>query len=110
MALASPFAGRLAAVWERRTLVAGSLLGLVLTLLAASAKSLPELIVWRFTEGLFLPALVASLMAFVAENWQGTALSRTMCNYVSWTVIGGFGRSVAAGPGPISVLGAPPWA
>ncbi len=101
VALASPFAGRLAAVWERRTLVAGSLLGLVLTtLLAASAKSLPELIVWRFAEGLFLPALVASLMAFVAENWQGTALSRTMCNYVTWTVIGGFlGRFVAGWAG-----------
>lgn len=101
VALASPFAGRLAAWWERRTLVAGSLLGLVLTtLLAATAKSLPELILWRFAEGLFLPALVASLMAFVSENWQGRALSRTMCNYVTWTVIGGFlGRFVAGWAG-----------
>ncbi|MBS2035741.1 MFS transporter [bacterium] len=101
VALASPWAGKLSATWERRTLVAGSLLGLVLTtLLAASSKSLPELVVWRFAEGLFLPALVASLMAFVAENWKGAALSRTMCNYVTWTVIGGFvGRFVAGWAG-----------
>ncbi|MFN8609442.1 MAG: MFS transporter [Vulcanimicrobiota bacterium] len=101
MALASPLAGRLAARWERRTLVAASLLGLVVTtLLAASSKSLLELVIWRFAEGLFLPALVASLMAFIAENWRGAALSRTMCNYVTWTVIGGFvGRFVAGWAG-----------
>jgi len=101
VALASPWAGRLAARWDRRTLVAGSLLGLVITtLLAATAKSLPELILWRFSEGLFLPALVASLMAFIAEQWHGAALSRTMCNYVTWTVLGGFlGRFVAGWAG-----------
>lgn len=101
VALASPFAGRLSGMWERRTLVAGSLLGLVITtLLAASSKSLPELVIWRFAEGLFLPSLVASLMAFIAENWRGAALSRTMCNYVTWTVIGGFvGRFVAGWAG-----------
>lgn len=100
MALASPFAGRIAARVERRKLVGTCVFALTLTtLLGAAAPGLGWLIVWRFFQGLFLPPIVSSIMSFIGEQWTGPALGRVMANYVAWTVIGGFSGRFVAGWG-----------
>jgi YNFM family putative membrane transporter len=91
VALASPLAGWLVGRLPRRQLNALAVAGLVICgLNVAAASTLPELIAWRFLQGLFLPLVIAGVMAFIAEEFPGPRVGRVMANYVAWTIIGGF--------------------
>ena len=97
VALAAPFAGWLVSRVSRRTLNTLAVTGLVVCgLNVAAAETLPTLIGWRFAQGLFLPLLVAGVMAFIAEDFPKCRVGRVMANYVAWTIVGGFaGRWVS---------------
>ncbi len=96
VALAAPFAGRLADRVGLRRVIVGSAFALAgATLLAATAVSLRQLIFWRFVQGLATPGVFATTMAYVHEEWPPQRVGRTMAAYVSGTVIGGFtGRAL----------------
>ncbi len=98
VALAAPFIGPVADVLGRKRVIVTAALGLTLpTLLAASSSTLHELGVWRFVQGLFMPAIFAVTIAYVGEECQGPGLGRVMAAYVTGNILGGVcGRFVAA--------------
>ena len=97
VALAAPFAGRLADRIGLRRVIVGSAFVLTLaTGLAATSATLPQLIWWRFLQGLATPGIFAVALAYIHEEWPASRVGRTTALYVSGTVVGGFiGRAVA---------------
>jgi MFS transporter, YNFM family, putative membrane transport protein len=97
VALGAPVIGRLADLIGRKRVIVGSAFALaVATALAATSRSLGELIAWRFAQGLFTPGVFAIAIAYIHEEWPAEYASRATSAYVSGTVIGGFcGRATA---------------
>jgi MFS transporter, YNFM family, putative membrane transport protein len=97
VALAAPAVGRLAdRVGLRRTILTAAILLTITTALAATARSLPQLIFWRFLQGIVTPGIFASTIAYVHEVWPASRAGRGTAAYMSGTVVGGFtGRAVA---------------
>jgi predicted MFS family arabinose efflux permease len=60
------------------------------TALAATSTTLGALIFWRFAQGLFVPGVIAVILAYVNEEWAGRGVGRAMSSYVAGTVLGGF--------------------
>lgn len=97
VALAAPIVGSYAERYNRKRTIVGSIFALAVpTLLAATAQSLPELIFWRFLQGILMPGIFATAIAYVTEEWSETTVAIVMAIYVSGTVLGGFlGRFIA---------------
>ncbi len=97
VALAAPLVGLLAESIGRKRVIVPALFGLTLpTLLAATSTSLQMLIFWRFVQGLFVPGIIAVMMAYINEEWEGRGTGRAMSAYISGTVLGGFsGRFIS---------------
>jgi predicted MFS family arabinose efflux permease len=91
VALSAPFAGMIADRIGRKRLIVVSLFGLaVTTMLCATAASLNILLIWRFLAGVFTPGIIASVLAYIAEEWAGRGAAKATAMYVSGTVLGGF--------------------
>jgi MFS transporter, YNFM family, putative membrane transport protein len=91
VALAAPFVGVIAERMGRKRLIVPSLLLLTLpTALCGSARSLEALIGWRFLQGVFVPGVIAVMLAYIVEEWEGRGVGKAMAAYVSGTVMGGF--------------------
>jgi predicted MFS family arabinose efflux permease len=98
VALSAPFAGMFADRFGRKRVIVVSLFGLALsTALSATATELPVLLLWRFLTGVFTPGIIASILAYIAEEWAGGGAAKTMAIYVSSTVLGGFVGRVSMG-------------
>ena len=97
VALAAPFTGMIAERRGRKKVIVPSLFLLTLpTALAASATSLSQLIFWRFLQGIFVPGIIAVMLAYIFEEWAGRGVGSAMSSYVTGTVIGGFlGRFIS---------------
>lgn len=96
VALVAPFVGVFAEGRGRKNVIVPSLFLLTIpTLLAATAHTLPVLIAWRFAQGIFVPGIIAVVLAYINEEWEGRGVGRAMAAYVAGTVLGGFlGRFV----------------
>jgi len=97
-AVAAPFAGPLADRLGRKRVIVSSiaLLGVV-TLGAASATTLHGLIVWRCAQGLLMPGIFATTLAYIAEEFPAGVGGRAVGAYIGGNVLGGFlGRYVSA--------------
>jgi YNFM family putative membrane transporter len=96
-ALTAPVVGLIAERRGRKKVIVPSLFLLTIpTALAATSTSLNALIFWRFAQGLFVPGVIAVMLAYVNEEWTGRGVGRAMSAYVSGTVLGGFlGRFLA---------------
>lgn len=91
VALVAPFIGLVAERRGRKKVIVPSLFLLTFpTLLAATASSLHALILWRFAQGLFVPGIIAVMLAYINEEWAGRGIGHAMAYYVTGTVIGGF--------------------
>ena len=91
VALVAPFVGVIAERKGRKKVIVPSLLLLTLpTALCGSARSLEALIGWRFLQGVFVPGVIAVMLAYIVEEWEGRGVGRAMAAYVSGTVMGGF--------------------
>lgn len=97
VALAAPFIGTLSDRFGRKRLIVISALGISIpVLLAATATSFAQLLVWRFLVGIFTPGIFALTVTYINEEWTKGA-GRAMSSYVSGTVGGGFvGRMLCA--------------
>jgi YNFM family putative membrane transporter len=90
VALAAPYVGRLADRLGLRIVIVGSAFALAAaTLLAATAANLPQLVAWRFAQGVVTPGLFASTIAYIHQEWPSARTGRATGAYVSGTVIGG---------------------
>jgi MFS transporter, YNFM family, putative membrane transport protein len=97
VALAAPVVGRLAdRMGLRRTILTAAVLLTLATALAATARSLPQLIFWRFLQGIVTPGIFASTIAYIHDVWPSARAVRGTASYMTGTVVGGFtGRAVA---------------
>jgi YNFM family putative membrane transporter len=67
-----------------------------LTFLVGMVQSFPQLLVVRFIQGLFIPAALTAVMAFLAGSGREGGLQKAMSLYVAATISGGFlGRLLA---------------
>ena len=97
VAIGAPLVGRLADVVGRKRVIVGSAVALTLaTALAATSRTLSQLVFWRFVQGLCTPGVFATTIAYIHEEWPAAQVGRATSAYVSGTVVGGFcGRAVA---------------
>jgi predicted MFS family arabinose efflux permease len=97
-AMAAPFVGPLADALGRKRVIVTAILGLALvTFAAAGATTLHALLAWRFVQGLFMPAVFAVTVAYVAEEFPPAIGGRAISAYIAGNVLGGFlGRYVTA--------------
>jgi len=96
-ALTAPIIGMIAERRGRKKVIVPSLFLLALpTALAATSTSLGALIFWRFVQGLFVPGVIAVILAYINEEWAGRGVGRAMSSYVTGSIIGGFlGRFIS---------------
>ncbi len=96
-ALTAPIIGMIAERRGRKKVIVPALFLLALpTALAATSTSLGALIFWRFAQGLFVPGVIAVMLAYINEEWAGPGIGRAMSSYVTGTIIGGFlGRFIS---------------
>jgi MFS transporter, YNFM family, putative membrane transport protein len=98
VALAAPFIGLAADRLGRKRVIVPAMFALsVPTFLAATSTSLATLIVWRFLQGLVLPAVFAVTIAYVTEEFAGRGVGTAMAALVTGNVIGGFAGRIIAG-------------
>jgi YNFM family putative membrane transporter len=97
VALVAPFVGLIAESVGRKKIIVPCLYALTVpTMLVATSRTLHELIFWRFMQGLFVPGVVAVIMAYICEEFAGPHVGRVMSAYVSGSVLGGFlGRYIS---------------
>jgi YNFM family putative membrane transporter len=97
VAIFAPLVGRLAdRTGLQRVIVASALLLAVATALAATSSSLPQLLLWRFVQGVITPGIFAGAVAYIHEEWPAERAGRGTGAYMTGTILGGFtGRAVA---------------
>jgi YNFM family putative membrane transporter len=93
-ALLAAFAER---VDRKRTIVLSMVALALVTLMTATATTLPVLAAWRFLQGLITPGIFAITIAYITEEWPALQVPRVMSVYVSGTVFGGFLGRVTGG-------------
>jgi MFS family permease len=97
MALTAPFTGLLAESIGRKKVIVPSLYAITApTLLAATSRSLHQLVFWRFMQGIFVPGVIVVIMAYINEEFPRAEIGRAMSAYIAGTVLGGFlGRFIS---------------
>ena len=97
VAIMAPITGVIAETVGRKKVIVPALFAMAVpTLLAATAQSLSALIFWRFMQGLFVPGVIAVIIAYINEEFAGRT-GTVMSAYVTGTVFGGFiGRFLTA--------------
>lgn len=97
VALTAPFISRLTGRFEQRSvIVVAAVMLAVPALFAAHASSFAELLIWRFLEGMLIPVVFATSVAYIGDRWKGGAVTEITSLYVAGTVLGGFaGRFVS---------------
>ena len=97
VAIAAPFVGMMAESIGRKKVIVPCLYALTVpTMLVATSRNLHELIFWRFMQGLFVPGVIAVIMAYIGDEFPSSHVGRAMAAYVSGTVLGGFsGRYIS---------------
>jgi YNFM family putative membrane transporter len=97
VALAAPFVGRLADIWGKRHVIVGASFAVAATtMLAVTARTLNQVIAWRFLLGLVTPGVFAVTVAYIHDRWDPSRAGTATAAYVSGTVVGGFvGRATA---------------
>lgn len=96
VAVTAPFVGRLTGRFQQRTVIAvTALLLAVPALMTAYAGSFAEVLVWRFVEGMLIPVVFATSVAYIGDRWRGATVTEVTSLYVAGTILGGFaGRFV----------------
>jgi len=97
VSIAAPLVGGLADRIGRPWVIVGSAVLLTgVTALAATSRSLGQLVGWRFVQGLLTPGIFAVSLAYIHEHWPASQSARVTAVYISGTVVGGFcGRAIA---------------
>jgi MFS family permease len=90
VALVAPFVGMLAESIGRKRVIVPALFAMAVPMfLAATATSLRALIWWRLAQGLFVPGVIAVIIAYINEEFTERR-GFVMAAYVAGGVFGGF--------------------
>ena len=97
VALAAPIVGLMAERIGRKKVIVPALFWLTIpTLLASTSTGIASLVFWRFLQGIFVPGIIAVMIAYIGEEFHGRNVGSVMAAYVTGTVFGGFlGRFIA---------------
>src|ERR1700728_879467 len=91
IALTAPFTGALADVIGRKRLITAAIFAVVVpTLILTLASSVPQLVFWRFVQGLLLPPIFTVVIAYVGDEWPPGDVARVPGLYVAGSSFGGF--------------------
>jgi len=98
VAIAAPFVGPLAdAIGRKRVIVTAIFALAVVTFGASHAHSIGELIAWRFVQGLVMPGIFATTIAYIAEEFPAEMAGGGVAAYIGGNVFGGWaGRYLSA--------------
>jgi len=98
IACCAPFVGRLAdSVGLRRVIVGSAFTLSLVTALAATSRTLTELVLWRLAQGVMTPGIFAGAIAYIHEQWPAERAGRATAAYMSGTILGGFAGRATAG-------------
>jgi MFS transporter, YNFM family, putative membrane transport protein len=103
IALTAPFTGALADVLGRKRLITAAMFAMVVpTLCITLASSVPQLVFWRFIQGLLVPPIFTVSLAYIGEEWPPGEITRIAGLYTAGSSFGGFcGRFI---PGLVTDL------
>ena len=90
VAISAPLVGSLADYVGRKLVIVPAILGLALpTALMALSRTLDQVIFWRFCQGLFVPGIIAVMIAYIGEEARPGTRGRVTAAYIAGTVLGG---------------------
>lgn len=91
VAVCAPLVGRLTVGMAQHRVIAVAALALAVpALLSARADSFGELLLWRGVQGMLIPVVFATSVAYIGMRWSGGAVTELTSVYVAGTVLGGF--------------------
>ncbi|CDG16916.1 MFS transporter [Xenorhabdus doucetiae] len=91
VAVVAPFSGLTSDYFGRkRVIVTAITLLFLITLIAIFAWNFTSLLVFRFLQGLTIPFIFSSTIAYIAEQWEGNESTKLNSIYVAGTAFGGF--------------------
>jgi MFS transporter, YNFM family, putative membrane transport protein len=91
IALTAPSTGALADVLGRKRLITAASFAIVIpTLIMTFASSVPQLVFWRFAQGLLLPPIFTVTVAYVGDEWPPAQIPRVAGLFISGSSVGGF--------------------
>src|SRR5262245_16469197 len=91
IALTAPFTGTLADVLGRKRIITAAMVLVVLPMAgAALAADVPQLVVWRFLQGLLLPPIFAVTVAYIGDEFPRAQVPGVIGLYVAGSSVGGF--------------------
>jgi MFS transporter, YNFM family, putative membrane transport protein len=110
VAIVAPFTGALADTLGRKAIIVPAVFLLAVpTVLIALSASLPLILLWRFVQGLFMPAIFATTVAYIGDEWDREDVPSVTALYIcparcsaafSAGSSPGWWRSMAAGRRP----------
>ena len=56
-----------------------------LAIMAATSVTLPQLVAWRFVQGIVTPGIFAVTMAYIHEEWPAARAGRATAAYIGGT-------------------------
>jgi predicted MFS family arabinose efflux permease len=103
VALTAPVTGAIADMLGRKRVITFALFAVSLpTVMLTFAPDVHAIAVWRFVQGLFLPAIFAVTVAYIGDEWPPNEVAGVAGVYVTGSSVGGFaGRMV---PGALADL------
>jgi predicted MFS family arabinose efflux permease len=103
VALTAPVTGAIADMLGRKRVIAFALFAVsVPTVMLTLAPDVHAIAIWRFVQGLFLPAIFAVTVAYIGDEWPPAEVAGITGVYVTGSSVGGFaGRMI---PGALADL------
>ncbi len=91
IALTAPFTGVLADIIGRKRLITTAMFAIVVpTVIMTFVHSVPDLVFWRFVQGMLVPPIFTVTVAYIGDEWPPADVARVAGLYVSGSSIGGF--------------------
>lgn len=91
IALSAPFTGVLADIVGRKRLIVAAMFAIAVpTIIMTFAATVPQLVFWRFVQGLLVPPIFTVTVAYIGDEWPPRNVARVAGLYVTGSAIGGF--------------------
>ena len=77
IALTAPFTGVLADIVGRKRLITAAMFLIVVpTVIMTFATTVPEMVFWRFVQGLLVPPIFTVAVAYIGDEWPASDVAR----------------------------------
>ena len=91
IALTAPFTGVLADIVGRKRLITAAMFLIVVpTVIMTFATTVPEMVFWRFVQGMMVPPIFTVAVAYIGDEWPASDVARVAGLYMVGSSVGGF--------------------